>query len=531
MHSFFFEQTHHDMCKNKVDFYIVSWVVLLITVVVFPAFSDTEKTHSSVNNDAKAILQNSVALLPFENMSPDPNDAYIAAGIHHEILDNLATVREMNAISRPSVLRYKDTDKSIAEIASELNVGSIMKGSAHYADNQINIAIQFIDAQTNKQLWSEVYEGKLSDIFAIQAEIAERIVVTLGAEMSAFEKDRIKKPSTTSLDAYAFYLRARASILTSGSAKPPEFFSYLDQAIALDPNFALAHAVKASEYSLAKLAGVPIGAEHGMAPEAGSGLTFADLERIALEHADIALALDPDLGLAHKAIAEIHRTNRHGAESDKIFDRAYQLSPNEVEILKSYSRLLSTIDKHDKSIQLAQRAVDLAPNDYNWYNLLGGVLMTAGRSAESVEAYQRAVAIKPSAIVHRNIGMMQVRLGNESEALKEFRSADRILENSALLTPVAKLAYGYSILGLREDALRLSNQFMVRAANIKIVRPGDWALSYLAVGEVEKAYDILSKYPNEGLVSSLQEIKVNLMNDPVLEQPRFVALRKRLAIH
>ena len=127
--------------------------------------------------------------------------------------------------------------------------------------------------------------------------------------------------------------------------------------------------------------------------------------------------------------------------------------------------------------------------------------------------------------------MMQVRLGNDAEALKEFRLADKILEKSALMTPIAKLAYGYSRLGRQDDALRLYNIFMSIAVNIELVRPGDWALSYLAVGEVEKAYDILAKYPNEGLVSSLEEIKVNLMNDPVLEQPRFVKLRKQLAIN
>jgi len=504
---------------------VIVWVVLQISVAI-PSALASETTAQS-----DAVLQNSVAVLPLENLSTNPDDAYLAAGIHHEILDKLFKVREMSPISRPSVLTYTGSDKSIVTIASELNVGTIMKGSVRYANNLVHIAVQLIDAQTNKQLWSEMHEGELSEIFAIQADIAKHIISTIGAEMSAAEKDRIETPSTNSLEAYTLYLKARASVKTSGSAKPPLFFTYLDQAIAVDPNFALAHAVKASEYSLAKLAGVPIGAAHGVAPEAGGGLTFADLERIALDHANKALTLDNNIGLAHKAIAEIHRTNRRGVESDKIFDIAYQLSPNEVDILKSYSRLLSTIGKHDQSIQLAQRAVDIAPNDYNWYSLLGGVLMISGRSAESIEAYHRATAVKPSAIVHRNTGMMQVRLGNDAEALMEFRLADKILEKSALMTPIAKLAYGYSRLGRQDDALRLYKKFMSIAVNIELVRPGDWALSYLAVGEVDKAYDILAKYPNEGLVSSLEEIKVNLMNDPVLEQPRFVALRNASSIN
>ena len=190
---------------------------------------------------ANTVLHNSVAVLPFENLSPNLDEAYFAAGIHEELLIQFPKIRDMNMISSISVVLYEDSDKSTAEIASELNVESIMKGSVRYTGNRIGIAIQLFDASGKNQLWSKTYEHDLSDIFSIQAEIVESVSQAIGAEISAAEKERIEKVPTRSLEAYALYLKAR---VTSNICPdmPPMFYQYLDQAIALDPNFALAHA-------------------------------------------------------------------------------------------------------------------------------------------------------------------------------------------------------------------------------------------------------------------------------------------------
>ena len=176
---------------------IVTWLVFQFLVGVLPTVA-AEKTG---NNNA--VLHNSVAVLPFESRSPNPDEAYFAVGIHEEILDHLAKVHDMSVIDRASVLRYTSTDRSIDEVASELNVETIMKGSVTYADNRITLAVRLYDVATLNQLWSERYERDLSDIFAIQAEIVDHIALALGAAVSTDEQARIEKVPTHSLEAYA----------------------------------------------------------------------------------------------------------------------------------------------------------------------------------------------------------------------------------------------------------------------------------------------------------------------------------------
>ena len=525
MNSFFF-RLDLNICKVWRARYIVTLLVAQIAIVAPPTFAvdATEQTHEPVNEEMKSILHNSVAVLPFENLNPNPNEAYFSAGIHQEILNRLAKIQDMSVIFHAAVIPYKDTDKSISEIASELNVETIMKGSVRYADNRFNITVQLIDPSSTNPLWSEKYERNLSKIFKVQAEIVENIAGAIGAKLSITEQKRIKKPLTNSLEAYKLYLKAMLLASNAGPVKPSKFYQYMDQAIALDADFALAHAIKANDYGLAKLAHVPIGEVHG-GPQrgAGNGLTFDDMERIALEHADIALALDPNLSLAYKARTSIHRSHQRGAEAWKAFERAVQLDPT---IMYSSTHYLMLLGKVDEAIRVAQRVVELAPNNaYNHANL-GWMLINAGKPIDAAEQYRLAIALQPNADRHLWLGMCEALLGNESEALKQLRLVEQI-QSVDDKVPNLVVAYGYSKLGLNEDAMRIVNEHETNAAKGQLMRAGAKALAYLTVGKVEMAFDILSQNPNEGL-RYLQIIKSNIMKDPVLEEPRFVEVRKRI---
>jgi TolB-like protein len=162
------------------------------------------------------FLRNSVAVLPLENLSPNPDDGYFAAGIHEEILNCLTKIKDLSVIARTSVKKYRDTDKSIAEIAAELGVGTVMEGSVRYAGDRVRVTAQLIDAATQDHLWSEVYERDLADVFAIQADIAAKIAAALEAEFSVAEREGIEKLPTSSPTAYALYLRALAIIQEQG---------------------------------------------------------------------------------------------------------------------------------------------------------------------------------------------------------------------------------------------------------------------------------------------------------------------------
>jgi TolB-like protein len=152
-------------------------------------------------------LPNSVAVLPFANMSPNADDSYFAAGIHEEILNYLAKLKSLNIIARTSMLQYADTPKTLQAIAEELNVETIMEGSVRYSANRVRVTTQLIDAATGVHLWSEAYERDFADIFAIQADIAMNVANALEAEFSEAEQQSIETAPTTSADAYALYLQ------------------------------------------------------------------------------------------------------------------------------------------------------------------------------------------------------------------------------------------------------------------------------------------------------------------------------------
>ena len=158
------------------------------------------------------VLPNSVAVLPFENLSLDPENAFFAAGIHESTLNQLAKIRDLTVIARTSVLQYAVDPPPIPEIAAALKVEMVMEGSVRYANDRVLITAQLIDGRTGAHLWSDEYNRGLADIFAVQAEIAAAIAMALEAEFSTTEQNDIERPLTDSPEAYALYLKALAAV-------------------------------------------------------------------------------------------------------------------------------------------------------------------------------------------------------------------------------------------------------------------------------------------------------------------------------
>jgi TolB-like protein/DNA-binding winged helix-turn-helix (wHTH) protein len=239
--------------------------------------------HFSIQASQPEHFANSVAVLPFENLSLNPEDAHFAAGVHEEILNHLTKIDDLRVVARASVLPYAGAAQPIFEIADELRVGTIMVGSVRYADGRVRIVVQLIDTATGAQLWSEAYEHDFSEIFTIQTDIATRVAMALEARLTAAQQLTIQQQLTDSPEAYALYLRAGATDLALGLPTSLRHL-YLDRAIALDPEFARAHARKANAYTLSLVNNVASGA---------ADLTdLAELDRLSREHAEKALALD-----------------------------------------------------------------------------------------------------------------------------------------------------------------------------------------------------------------------------------------------
>lgn len=473
------------------------------------------------------ILRNSVAVLPLENLSPNPDDAYFAAGIHEEILNRLTKIKDLSVIARTSVKKYRDTDKSIAEIATELGVGTVMEGSVRYAGERVRVTAQLIDAATQDHLWSEVYERDLADVFAIQADVAAKIAEALEAEFSVAEKESIEKPPTNSPEAYALYLGALAILQEHGGVVGghPELRSssrsYLDQAIAFDPDFAMAYVERARVY-LSMLNQDP-GIHENYASRR------AELEGLALGDLRQALELDPSAGAAHGALARIHQFNWRGSDAREAYGHALRLSPNDPEVLMDCAVFRALTGHSEEAIEFGERAITLDPNSAFGHSWMAVIYMRSGDEDAATEGQRRAVELSPTfGLAHLMLGYAQ---GNHAEALMHTQIAEQLLHDDANPAFLGELALSYSRHGHREDAERIFHRLEETAKTHRIPSAA-WVTGYLALGDDEQALHWLNTAADspEPYVAyfSVTHLKANAYSHPVLDEPRFRAVRERL---
>ncbi len=250
---------------------------------------------SAVTPRAPEVLPNSVAVLPCANQSPNPNDAEFAVGIHEEILMQLGKLRNLNAAPRRAVLRFGDTDLGVAQIAAELGVQAVVDCSVRYASNRVRISAELIDADSERSMWSDVYERDLRDLFAIQADIAMNIANAVGAEFSSAEQAQLEQPLTTSEEAYRLYMQARALIANQSPESIRQALLLHDRALELDPDFALVRAERVYNRVVRLVDGV--------GPSRSGYQDAAVAEQQAREEIERSLTRDPTLWTPREARA------------------------------------------------------------------------------------------------------------------------------------------------------------------------------------------------------------------------------------
>ena len=388
-----------------------------------------------------------------------------------------------------------------------------MEGSARYASDRVLITVKLIDGQTGTHLWSDEYDRDLADVFAVQAEIAENIALALEAELVPSERERIEEPYTDSPEAYAFYLRA----LDAGAFSFDISESYLDQAIKLDPNFAVALATKA--YFVAQTIAMRL---------AGTGVITqaAELEAAVRESAERALQLDPSLGLAHAALAELHLDYWREDEARAAFELAAELSPNDPMVLSQFAWFNSMTGEYRDAKSLARRVIDLSPGPEQ-IQVIGETYMFSGDLDTAIAIAQEAVNTSPAdAGAYFNLAEKQAVRGNHEAALENLQIWEQ-LGYSGAPGERARGAQLYSHLGRKEDAERLFVQQQEMPAS-----DAQNALAFFAIKDYGESLRLLraaaeSQYPEPGDTLTIL-VKVNIWNDPILNQPDFVEVRRRL---
>ena len=299
------------------------------------------------------VAEASIAVLPFENLSDDAENEYFSDGITDDILTALSKVGDIRVISRTSTLQYKGTTKPIREIASELDVATVLEGTVRRAGSQVRITAQLIDAETDEHLWAETYDRELTDVFAIQSEIAARIADELHVALSARETASIRAGETSSPEAYDLVLQARERLQSTGMGNQvPRTHSairLLRQALELDPGYARAHAALGDAYSWLVYA---------------DDRSWADS---ALAASERAIELAPDLAAGHIALGWTQDALGQVEESLASFRRAIELDPNNAEARDGAASELYRLGRFDEQLEVLLPAVRRDPDDLGRY--------------------------------------------------------------------------------------------------------------------------------------------------------------------
>ena len=332
-------------------------------------------------------IDKSIAVLPLENLSPDPNNAFFAGGVHEDILTNLSKIQDLRVISRTSTLDYVGANrKKSSEIASELNVRYLVEGSVRRAGNQVRVTVQLIDAPKDEHMWADNYDRSLDDIFAIQSEIAQAIASQVHATISPEELERLEKRPTQSQEAYDLYVKAQAEkSKAAGYAWPLDSIllsiGYLEQAVTLDPEFALAHSLlaymhsivhwfyskdypdtleKARQYLQQAEALDPAMAELHLHRGYYYYWGFLDYARAAEEFA-LALSVQPNLAEAFYALSLVQRRQDRVREALENQVRGLQVDPRSTQLLNGLADSYAHFRRYAEALEVAEKLSQINP--------------------------------------------------------------------------------------------------------------------------------------------------------------------------
>ena len=341
-----------------------------------------EAAGASESSTAGDTTRQSIAVLPFANMSTDPENEFFADGIAEEIINALTKVRALDVVSRSSAFVFKSRPEDVTDIGRKLNVKTVLEGSVRKAGNRLRVTAQLIDVATRYHMWSERYDRELADVFAIQDEIATNIVNALKLVLSANEEAAIRKVPTQSVRAYEYYLRGRQLF----HQRRPETLDAAEdmyrRAIALDPNYALAYAGLAD-------CSVFRAQDHRGGEEA-----LAQAESASRR----ALELDPNLAEAHASRGLTLSHQKHWTEAEAEFEEAVRLDPTLYEAPYYYGRTLQSQGKLERAVEMYELAVSLRPDEYQTLSYLAMAYQAIGDKERLDDASRRMVAAAEHAL-------------------------------------------------------------------------------------------------------------------------------------
>ena len=461
---------------------------------------------------ATGIPEKSIAVLPFDNLSRDPDNAYFAEGVQDEILTRLAKVADLKVISRTSTQHFKSVPENLPQIAKQLGVTNILEGSVQKVKDQVRVNVQLINALTDAHLWAEIYDRKLTDLFSVESDIAKTIADTLQAKLTGSESTAMSNKPTENPEAYELYLKGRFFWNKRTGQDLKTACDYFQQAIAIDGHYATAYAGLAESYILIPLF------------DAGSPQDFFPKAKAAAER---AIELQETSAEAHTALGLLLCfSDVSFAQSEKEFKRAIELNPNYATAHHWFGNaLLVALGRFDEAISENERAVELDPLSLIINADLGSTFMMARQYDQAIEQLQRTLTLDNKfGYTHWNLGEALYLKGDKAAAIAEYKKAQTLDDDPQI---VALLGRAYADIGQKDQALELVRDLEARARQ-QFVRGYLIALVYIGLGDKTKAIDYLEReYLNHDNIDTAW-IRTDPMLDPLRGDPRFEALAEKI---
>ena len=494
---------------------IVTIAILAASLLVFNLLRSRREPPSPPSTSRLDLPAKSIAVLPFENLSRDPDNAYFTEGIQDEILARLAKIADLKVISRTSTQRYKSSPDDLPQIAKRLGVSSILEGSVQKTADRVRVTVQLINAASDAHLWAETYDRNLTDVFAAESDIAKMIADTLRAKLSGSEQQAIAVHPTESAEAHQLYLRGRYFWNKRTGADLKKSIDYFNQAIGKDPNYALAYAGLADAYVL-----LPAFAE------ASPKESLPQAKAAAAK----ALELDNTLGEAHATLANaLVAYDLNFAEANREFRRAIELNPNYATAHQWYGETgLVPLGQFEEAIAEVKRALELDPLSLVINADVGTILTNARRYDQAIEQLRKTVEMDPGFYyAHWTLGDALELKGLNEEAIAEYKEAIA-LNNDPL--PRALLGHLYAKLRRKNEALAILKQMreLRESSKQRYVSPFNLALIHVGLGQKDEAIQLLEETYEERDGYNIAFIKVEPFLDPLRGEPRFEALVQKV---
>jgi serine/threonine protein kinase len=447
--------------------------------------------------------KSSIAVLPFADLSPQKDQEYFCDGLAEELINRLANIENLRVPARASAFSFKGKNLDIQEVGEKLNVEMVLDGSVRKAMNKLRITVELVKAADGYPIWSKIYERNVEDTFALQDEISLAIVDNLKIKLLGEEKTNLVKRYTENIEAYDLYLKGRYFWNKRTEEDTNKSVEYFEQAIDIDPAFALAYAGLADCYII-------YGAWGFLSPKEA----YSDAKKAALK----ALEIDDLLAEAHNALAyvkHIYDWDQPGAEED--FKHAIALNPSYATAHQFYAEFLVAMGRNDEAIVEFKRAKELDPLSLIINAISGWPYRREGMYDKAIEHYKKTLEMDPDfRPAHSYLAHVYRKMGMYEEALKEYK----------WLNNLTGMGLTYAEMGKTAEANKVLNKLREQSKH-RYVSAFDMASICFTIGENDQGFHWLEK-SYEDREYDMTSLKVNPLFDNVRSDPRFKALLKKL---